>query len=116
MRLATLRFIDAYYDCTDSDCTPQIIEAMAHYKIVKPPFSAYGRCTSCTLSLGCNQIIQKIRQLAYANAANIHMSMNVCAKLKSQSGNSIGKRTTIVSSDHRECNCVKIVSFFFHFF
>lgn len=77
------KIIDAFYNCTDIDCTPAIQHAIDNYVALKVPFGAYTRCALLLFSPDCARLLYQVRPLVFSSAENIITAMLTCAGLRS---------------------------------
>ncbi len=116
MQTRTFGIVEAYFSCTESNCTSTVMAAynkFAEYR--SKVFNVYTKCSFTTYSPECAQILIQARPPVYASAENILVALLACSKLKAEplNGNRMnGFPIDIGWTGVRECNCVKIVSFF----
>lgn len=83
MKIKTLRIVDAYFSCTQADCTPAIVEAYNKFSDYKnAEFNTFTRCSFTNYNLHCAQVLIQSRPPAYGSVENIVVGLLACAKLK----------------------------------
>ncbi len=78
-----MKIIDAYYNCTDVECTSAVQQAIDNYVALKVPFGAYTRCALALFSSDCARLVYQVRPLVFSSAENIITAMLTCAGLRS---------------------------------
>lgn len=90
MRDLTVRIVDAYYSCTEANCTSAIMAAYGKLVDFRTnTFNPYTICSMVNLSPDCAQVIQQVRSPVFGSAENIMVVMLACANLKAQAPNGI---------------------------
>lgn len=85
MKEKTLRMVEAYFGCNDTDCAPAIMAAHQKYvDYVTFDFNPYTRCSFTNFNRDCAQVLIQNRAPVYASAENILIALLTCAKLKSE--------------------------------
>lgn len=85
----TIQMVEAYYACTDPDCTSAIMKAYEKFvDYATFDFNPYTRCSFSNFNRDCAQVLMQNRPPLYGSAENILITLLTCAKLKAdaQSG------------------------------
>lgn len=121
----TLAIIEAYFSCTEYDCTPAITAASEKcLDYSTTTFHPLTKCSFTNFSPDCAQVLIQAQTPTYVSAQNIITSLLICAKLKSEAfRRGDGDTHSAIESFQLllqelngtkggvpECNCVKIVN------
>lgn len=85
MKEKTLKIVEAYFECTEPNCTQAIMAA--YYKYVDYmnfEFNPYTRCAYTNFKRECAQVLVQNRPPVYGSAENILAALLTCAKHKTE--------------------------------
>lgn len=81
----TLQIIDAFYSCTEDDCTAVIMDAHSRFAdFMMKSFVTYTMCSLTNYSPDCATVLMQTLSPAFESGENIFTSLLMCAKLKSK--------------------------------
>ncbi|XP_037049693.1 uncharacterized protein LOC119083984 [Bradysia coprophila] len=85
MEVRTLQIVDAFFSCTDDDCTPAIMKAHKRFTdFMMKSFLPYTMCSFTNYSPDCATVLMQTLSQAFESGENIFTSLLTCAKLKSK--------------------------------
>lgn len=85
MEERTLQIIDAFFACTEDDCTAVIMDAHNRFAdFMMKSFVTYTTCSLTNYSPDCATVLMQTLSPAFESGENIFTSLLTCAKLKSQ--------------------------------
>ncbi|XP_037025961.1 uncharacterized protein LOC119067219 isoform X2 [Bradysia coprophila] len=120
MHARTLAVVDAYFSCTENNCTSTIMTAYSKFAEYRSKvFNVYTKCSFTTYTPDCAQILIQARPPVYASAENVLVGLLACSQLKADALLIEGSDHTqykfsasdlfdIVWTGARDCNCIKI--------
>ncbi len=85
MKERTLKMVDAYFSCGETNCTQAIMAAYHKYvDYVTFDFNPYTRCAFTNFNRDCAQVVVQNRPPVYGSAENILIALLTCAKFKAE--------------------------------
>lgn len=85
MKEKTLKMVEAYFSCVESNCTAALMSAYNKYvDYVAFDFNPYTRCAFTNFNRDCAQVLVENRPPVHGTAENILISLLTCAKLRGE--------------------------------
>ncbi|XP_037049084.1 uncharacterized protein LOC119083467 [Bradysia coprophila] len=112
MKEKTLKMVEAYFSCVESNCTTALMSAYNKYvDFVAFDFNPYTRCAFTNFNRGCAQALVENRPPVHGSAENILVALLTCAKLRAEAHSGKVQSLIPAPANHNnevECNCIKI--------